>query len=173
MIPPCPRPGASINFDPVHAHQGIIGKHAGDGATAYFLVDDLGSSSDAASAAARTSRGIHTRSEELFGSELNRSCLMRVGIHWGNSLYVGQLVPGGRLDVTALGDAVNECARIQESAQPHETLASKALLEQFSSDATAVLGIDPDKLRYRLLSEISDTSQKAITVAGAIPVVAV
>jgi class 3 adenylate cyclase len=159
--------------DLVANHQGIIGKHAGDGASAYFLVDDLGSSSQAASAAARTARGIHERSEELFGSELDRSCLMRVGIHWGNSLYVGQLVPGGRLDVTALGDAVNECARIQESAQPHETLASKALIEQFSFDDAAILGIDPDKLRYRELSEISDTSDKAIAIAGTIPVVAV
>jgi class 3 adenylate cyclase len=154
-------------------HHGIIGKHAGDGASAYFLLDDVGSSSEAASAAARTARGIHERSERVFGSELDSPCLMRVGIHWGSSLYVGQLVPGGRLDVTALGDAVNECARIQESAQPHETLASKALIEQLSPDAAAGLGIDADKLRYRLLSEISDTDGKAVTIAGAIPVAVV
>jgi len=33
-----------------------------------------------------------------------------------------------RLEITALGDAVNECACIQESAQPGEILASKELL---------------------------------------------
>ena len=161
-------------IDDLVAHnQGIIGKHAGDGASAYFLVDDLGTASKAASATMHTARAIHERSEEVFGSELDRPCLMRVGIHWGNSLYVGQLVPGGRLDVTALGDAVNECARIQESAEPHETLASKGLIEELSSDDAAALGIDPDKLRYRLLSEIGDSHGKAVTIAGAIPVVAV
>lgn len=156
--------------DLVAHHQGIIGKHAGDGASAYFLVDDLGSSSKAASAAVRTARGIHERSDNVFGNELDSSYLMRVGIHWGSSLYVGQLVPGSRLDVTALGDAVNECARIEECAQPHKTLASKALIEQLSPDDAASLGIDPEKLRYRPLSEVGHLADKAIQIAGAIPV---
>jgi class 3 adenylate cyclase len=95
---------------------------------------------------------------------------MRVGIHWGSSFYLGQLVPGGRLDVTALGDAVNECARIQESAHPHETLASKALIEQLSSDDAASLGIDPEKVRYKPLLEVRDPADKAVQVAGTIPV---
>jgi class 3 adenylate cyclase len=151
-------------------NQGIVGKHAGDGASAYFLVEDLGSASKAAAAAVRTARGIHERSEEVFGDELDRSCMMRVGIHWGGSLYVGQLVPGGRLDVTALGDGVNECARIQECAHPHATLASKALVEQLSTDDAASLGIDPGKLRYRPLSEVADAAEKAVRVAGTIPV---
>lgn len=79
-------------------------------------------------------------------------------------------MPGGRLDVTALGDAVNECARIQECARPHETLASKALVEQLSPDDAASLGIDPEKIRYRPLSEVGDAADKAVQVAGAIPV---
>jgi class 3 adenylate cyclase len=154
----------------VARHEGIIGKHAGDGASAFFLVDHLGSASRAANAAVRTARGIHERSEEIFGDALDSSCLMRVGTHWGSSLYIGQLVPGGRLDVTALGDAVNECARIQESAHPHETLASKALLEHLSSDDAASLGIDPEKVRYRPLLEVGDLADKAVQVAGTIPV---
>jgi class 3 adenylate cyclase len=154
----------------VAQHEGIVGKHAGDGASAYFLVEDLGSASKAASAAVRTARGIHERSEEIFGDALDSSCLMRVGTHWGSSVYIGQLVPGGRLDVTALGDAVNECARIQESAHPHETLASKALIEHLSSDDAASLGIDPEKVRYRPLLEVGDLADKAVQVAGTIPV---
>jgi len=154
----------------VARHEGIVGKHAGDGASAYFLVEDLGSASKAASAAVRTARGIHERSEEIFGDALDSSCLMRVGAHWGSSLYIGQLVPGGRLDVTALGDAVNECARIQESAHPHETLASKALIEHLSSDDAASLGIDPEKVRYRPLLEVGDLTDKAVQAAGTIPV---
>jgi class 3 adenylate cyclase len=154
----------------VARHEGIVGKHAGDGASAFFLVDDLGSASPAASAAVRTAHGIHERSEDVFGEVVDSSCLMRVGIHWGSSLYIGQLVPGGRLDVTALGDAVNECARIEESAHPHETLASKALIEHLSPDDAASLGIDPEKLRYRPLSDVADVADKSVQVAGTIPV---
>jgi class 3 adenylate cyclase len=150
--------------------QGIVGKHAGDGASAFFLVDDLGSKSEAVSAAVRTARGIHKHSEEIFGELLDSSCLMRIGVHWGSSLYIGQLVPGGRLDVTALGDPVNECARIQECADPHQTLASKQVIEHLSPDEAAGLGIDPEKIRYRPLAEVDFASDKAITVAGAIPV---
>jgi class 3 adenylate cyclase len=158
-------------IDGLVAHnQGIVGKHAGDGASAFFLVGDLGSSSQAASAAIRTARAIHDRSDDIFGTILDGSCLMRVGIHWGSSLYIGQLVPGGRLDITALGDTVNECARIQECADPRQTLASKELIEHLTPDDGASLGIDADKIRYRPLADIEDASEKAIAVAGAIPV---
>jgi class 3 adenylate cyclase len=154
----------------VACEQGIVGKHAGDGASAFFLVDDLGSGSEAVCAAARTARGIHERSEEIFGELLDSSCLMRVGIHWGSSLYIGQLMPGGRLDVTALGDAVNECARIQECADPHQTLASKALIEQLSDNDAAALGIDPEKIRYLPLSDLPNATEKTIAAAGTMPV---
>lgn len=151
-------------------NQGIVGKHAGDGASAFFLVGDLGSPSQAAAAAIRTAGAIHDRSEDIFGTTLDSSCLMRVGVHWGSSLYIGQLVPGGRLDITALGDAVNECARIQECADPHQTVASKQLIEHLSPDDAASLGIDADKIRYRPLADVEDVSEKAVAVAGAIPV---
>ncbi|MCA1705630.1 MAG: hypothetical protein LC808_21175, partial [Actinobacteria bacterium] len=84
----------------VASNSGIVGKHAGDGASAFFLVHDLGSPSAAAAAAIRTARAIHGLSEEVFSDVLDEPCQMRVGLHWGGSLYMGQLVPGGRLDVT-------------------------------------------------------------------------
>lgn len=155
----------------VAQNEGIVGKHAGDGASAFFLVDDLGSPSSVVSAAIRTAQGIHERSHEIFGNVLDTSCLMRVGIHWGGSLYIGQLVPGGRLDVTALGDAVNECARIQESAAPHQTLASKELIERLSSDDAAELGLDPDRFRYVPLAHIPGATDKAIAGSGTIAVI--
>lgn len=157
----------------VAENSGIIGKHAGDGASAFFLVEDLGSASGAARAAVRTARLIHERSEQVFGEVLDSPCLMRVGIHWGNALYIGQLVPGGRLDVTALGDPVNECARIQECAERHQTLASKSLVERLDADHAAAVGIDPDKVRYRLVRDLSQGPEKAVTTVGAIPVTAV
>ncbi len=158
-------------IDALVAHnRGIVGKHAGDGASAFFLVSDLGSPSQAASAAIRTARAIHDRTEDISGATLESPCLMRVGAHWDSSLYIGQLIPGGRLDVTALGDAVNECARIQDCAEPHQTLASKQLIERLSADDAANLGFDGDKIRYVPLTELEGATDKAIAGAGAIPV---
>jgi class 3 adenylate cyclase len=45
--------------DTVAAECGIVGKHVGDGMTAFFLTDDLGMASHAAAAAIRTAREMH------------------------------------------------------------------------------------------------------------------
>jgi class 3 adenylate cyclase len=95
---------------------------------------------------------------------------MKVGLHWGASLYMGQLVPGGRLDVTALGDEVNEAARIQECAEPDQTLASKQLLERLSSEDAGALGLDLEKETYQPVSTLPSAPDKAIEDAGALPV---
>jgi class 3 adenylate cyclase len=156
----------------VARNDGVVGKHAGDGATAFFLVDELGSASRAAAAAIRAARGVHERSAGVFDEGLDAPCSMRVGVHWGSSLYIGQLVPGGRLDVTALGDAVNECARIQECAQPQQTLASKELIERLSDEDAAAIGVDAEKVRYRPLAELPGAGEKARLSTGAISVTA-
>jgi class 3 adenylate cyclase len=152
---------------------GIVGKHAGDGASAYFLVDDVGSPSAAARAAVRAARRIHEISHDVFSEVLESPCQMKVGLHWGGSLYMGQLVPGGRLDVTALGDEVNEAARIQECAQAHETLISKQLVEQLTSEHSASLGFDLEKLTYKTIAELPDVPEKVVRDAGGIPVTSV
>ncbi|MEA2498239.1 MAG: adenylate cyclase [Actinomycetota bacterium] len=158
-------------FDHVVAEEaGIIGKHAGDGASAFFLVDHLESASKAASAAVRASRAIHEISEQVFREVVDSECVMKIGVHWGGSLYMGQLVPGGRLDVTALGDEVNEAARVQETAGPGETLASKHLLEQMLPDDAAALGLDLEKLAYHPLSDAERASEKAIRDAGGLAI---
>jgi class 3 adenylate cyclase len=116
-------------------HLGIVGKHVGDGATAFFLADDVGSSSAAARAAIDAARGVSEAAgraakevAEETGLIQSTELKVNVGVHWGGTLYMGQLVTGGRLEVTALGDAVNECARIQQSAREGEVLASKNLI---------------------------------------------
>jgi class 3 adenylate cyclase len=159
--------------DTVAANEGIIGKHAGDGASAFFLVDDLGSPSRATRAALATARRVHELAGEIFETAIDSPCLMRVGVHWGGTLYMGQLVPGGRLDVSALGDEVNECARIQEVAVKDQTLASKQLLEQLTSDDAAALGLDLEKIQYSLLSEVEDAPEKAVRDAGGLSVASV
>jgi class 3 adenylate cyclase len=149
---------------------GIVGKHAGDGASAFFLTEDLGSPSRAAAAALKAAREIHSVSHEIFESYGSGECQMKVGIHWGANLFMGQLVPGGRLDVTALGDEVNEAARIQECALPHQTLASKQVVEQLTDDDAADLGLDIEKTRFTVVSDLEGATEKAVRDAGGIAV---
>jgi class 3 adenylate cyclase len=159
------------------AHKGIVGKHAGDGVTAFFLADDLGSPSAAARAAIEAGRAIANGAGKVakeVGEETGlieaADCVINVGIHWGGTLYMGQLVTGGRLEVTALGDPVNECARIQESAREGDILASKQLVENLTDDDAGALKLDPDALVYRTIGELSSSSEKAKRDAGGIPV---
>ena len=156
---------------------GIVGKHAGDGVTAFFLSDDLGSDSTAVRAAIQAARKITegaARAAKEVGEDTglieSADCSVNVGLHWGGALYMGQLVTGGRLEVTALGDRVNEAARIQESARDGEVLASKSLLEHLSDDDAAALGIDPDSVIYRTVAELESATDKALRDAGGIPV---
>jgi class 3 adenylate cyclase len=156
---------------------GIVGKHAGDGASALFLADELGSDSAAARAALESARRLPAVAEQA-AAEIrdagvpieSTDCVLRVGVHWGPGLYVGQIVTGGRLEVTALGDEVNEAARIEQSADPGQVLASKPLLERLNDEDAAALGIDPERVAYRTLSDLPGVDEKATRDAGALPV---
>lgn len=149
-------------------HRGIVGKHAGDGVTSFFLADDLGSSSRAARAAIEAARDISIAvadAAKAIGEDTGLidgvGCAVNVGVHWGGHLYMGQLVTGGRLEVTALGDRVNECARIQESAQDGQVLASKSLVENLDDADAAALDLDPDGVLYRAVEDLPGASDKA------------
>lgn len=156
---------------------GIVGKHAGDGATAFFLADEFGSASGAVKAAIEAARDIGvavgTSAKEIADEtgliEANE-CLVNVGLHWGGTLYMGQLVTGGRLEVTALGDEVNECARIQSAARDGQVLASKMLLEHLDVEDARELRINPDMVLYQPLAEIPGCPEKSATDAGSVPV---
>ena len=163
--------------DVVIREKGIVGKHAGDGLTAFFLCEDLGSDSVAARAAITAARKITeaaARAAKEVGDETglieSADCNVNVGLHWGGALYMGQLVTGGRLEVTALGDRVNEAARIQESARDGEVLASKSLIEHLTDEDAAALGLDADGVIYRTVSELDSATDKAVRDAGGIPV---
>jgi len=155
--------GVTTAFDALVArHGGIVGKHAGDGASAYFLTEGHGSDSDAALAALRT---VQELSEAVAGVvadlaetgvELRpEDCRMNVGAHWGSDLFIGQVVTGGRLEVTALGDEVNECARVEQVASGGQRLVTKALVERLDPDAAEALGLRPRTLTYRLLADLA------------------
>jgi class 3 adenylate cyclase len=106
--------------DEVIARHGIVGKHAGDGTIAFFLAEDAGGAAEAAGAAVEVARAIPAAADraarEVEDLLEPGEKAVNVGVHWGGSLYMGQVVTRGRLEVTALGDEVNECARIQQAA---------------------------------------------------------
>jgi class 3 adenylate cyclase len=155
--------------DVIIEHGGIVGKHAGDGAVAFFLVDDLGSPSAAARAAIEAAFEAGAAVREA-ASETGQELALNIGLHWGGTLYMGQLVTDGRLEVTALGDEVNECARIQQSARDSCVLASKPLVEHLDPGDARAVGVDPDAARYEALAELAGATEKAARDAGALAV---
>jgi class 3 adenylate cyclase len=142
---------------------GIVGRHAGDGVVAFFLPETIGSESAAARSciiAARTLQGVLAdvaQRSELAPSELS----LRFGLHWGATLYMGRLNTRGRSEVTALGDEMNETARIEACASGGRALASKSLIERLNQTDANELGLDHRRLTYTPLSELATATDKA------------
>lgn len=67
---------------------------------------------------------------------------LRFGLHWGSTLYAGRLLTAGRAEVTALGDEVNEAARIEACAAGARVLVSRDLVARLDPSDAPVLGID-------------------------------
>ena len=151
---------------------GIVGRHAGDGVVAFFLAETAGSESVAARScitAARTLRGrlddIAARSE-IGASELS----LRFGLHWGATLYIGRILTVGRSEVTALGDEVNEAARIEACATGGRTLAAKPLIERLNPADADALGLATRHTTYTPLAELATATDKARRDAPSIAV---
>ena len=153
-------------------HGGVVGKHVGDGVTAFFLSETHGTDAGAARACIEAARLIQTATDwiaDRAGLE-HGDVTVRFGMHWGASLYVGRLLTSGRLEVTALGDEVNEGARIEPCAAGGQRLASKQLIERLGADDYAALEIDPVRLVYTPLAELEGSSEKARRDAATISV---
>ena len=69
--------------------------------------------------------------------------MLRFGLHWGSTLFVGNITTAGRTEVTALGDEVNEAARIEACATGGLALASKSLIERLNADDAATAPTAP------------------------------
>jgi len=161
----------------VIAHKGIVGKHAGDGVTAFFLADDFASASECAAAAIEAAHQVRLTACRVADEHADRTglfdgsdCAINLGLHWGGTLYMGQIVTGGRLEVTALGDEVNEGARIQQSARDGALLASKALVERLAAEDGRRIGVDPEEVVYTTVAELPGVDAKAMRDAGTLPV---
>ena len=142
---------------------GLVGRHVGDGTVAFFLAESAGSESAAARACVEAARALrHATAEVAARCELGADELvLRFGLHWGATLFVGQILTSGRAEVTALGDEVNEGARIEACATGGRALASKELLERLDSDDAAELGLDPDHVTYTPLADLPTATEKA------------
>jgi class 3 adenylate cyclase len=95
---------------------------------------------------------------------------VRAGLHWGATPFIGSIITIGRSEVTALGDEVNEAARIEACASGGRVLASKTLLERLDTDDATALGIDPDLASYTQLADLATATEKARRDAPAIAV---
>ena len=82
---------------------GLVGRHVGDGVVAFFLAETTGSESAAARAcisAARALRGALGEVATRSGLEPD-DIVLRFGLHWGSTLYVGAVTRAAELEVTA------------------------------------------------------------------------
>jgi len=151
---------------------GLVGRHVGDGVGAFFLADTAGSESAAAQNCITAVRTLREAVDEVAArSDLQREdVVLRFGLHWGANLYVGNISTAGRSEVNALGDQVNEAARIEACASGGRALASKDLVERLEPDAAAALDLDPDRITYTALGDLSTATEKARRDAPAIAV---
>ena len=151
---------------------GLVGRHVGDGVVAFFLALNAGSESGAARACITAARALRSAVTEVAArSDLAPDDLvLRFGLHWGSTLYVGQISTSGRTEVTGLGDEVNEAARIEACATGGRALASKDLMERLDDEDAVALGLDPRHVTYTALGALSTATDKARRDAPAIAV---
>jgi class 3 adenylate cyclase len=151
---------------------GLVGRHVGDGVVAFFLAETAGSESAAARGCISAARALREAVAEVAArSELSaEEVVLRFGLHWGSNLYVGNISSAGRSEVTALGDEVNEAARIEACASGGRALASKDLIERLDPEDAAALELDPDQVTYTALGELQTATEKARRDAPTIPV---
>jgi class 3 adenylate cyclase len=151
---------------------GLVGRHVGDGVVAFFLAETAGSESVAARGCIAAARALREALAEVTArSRLQpEDVVLRFGLHWGSNLYVGNVSTAGRSEVTALGDEVNEAARIEACATGGRALASKDLIERLDPEDAAALDLDPDRVTYTPLGELTTATEKARRDAPTIPV---
>ena len=140
---------------------GLVGRHVGDGLTAFFPAELAGGEAEAARKALVTARALPAA---VLGAAATVSgageVLVNVAVHWGATVRLGTMLTAARFEVTALGDEVNEAARMEACASGGRLLCSKALIERLDDDDAAALGVDPDA-SYMTLGDVPGAPDKA------------
>jgi class 3 adenylate cyclase len=152
--------------------EGVVGRHTGDGFVGLFLADTTRSESAAARSCITAAMSLRDAlAETVDRSEIPLSDVsLRFGLHWGATLYVGAISSAGRSEVTALGDEMNEAARIEACATGGRVLASKSLIERLNRADAQALGLDTGRVTYTPLAELPTATDKARRDAPAIAV---
>lgn len=94
--------------------------------------------------------------------------VLRSGAHFGATLTIGQLLTAGRADVTALGDEVDETARIEACATGGRALGSKALVERVDPGEAEALGLVHPS--FTMLTDLEIATERAKRDAPALSV---
>ena len=140
---------------------GLVGRHVGDGLTAFYPAELFESEADAARAALATALRLREAVASVAATVPGAGeVLINAGVHWGDTVRLGAVITAARFEVTALGEEVNEAARIEACASGGRVLASKALLERLDDDTIAGLGIDMD-VSYETLADVAGAPDKA------------
>jgi len=139
--------------------RGIVGKHADGGVMAFFLAADAGSPSRAVRMAVEAAREVTAVTVRILEGALDDSAgghggSVRMGLHWGEAVYVGQVLTAGRLEVIAVGSEMDEAAQIERCAASGQILASKDLLDRLARSDVARLRLPLRELRFRSLGEL-------------------
>ena len=117
----------ALMADSVLIHGGMVDKFLGDGLMALFGAP-LASERHAESAV-RAGLHILMQVEALSASYHGAKLAVGVGIHTGEAV-VGSVGSSARLEYTAIGDAVNVAARLQELAKPGTLVVSEAVMRE-------------------------------------------
>ncbi len=110
----------------VHRFEGTINQYTGDGVMALFgapIAHEDGPRR-AAHAALAIQQGLHELSQEL-QAQRGFPFEMRIGLNTG-LVVVGKIGDDLRMDYTAVGDATNVAARMQQLARPGSVVVSEA-----------------------------------------------
>jgi len=115
----------------------MVGRHVGDGVTAFFLAESAGSESAAARASISAARALRAAVTEVAArSDLPpEEVQVRIGLHWGSTLYVGNITTEGRSEVIDEGDpdlVVLDVRTPEEFAEAH--LADAILIDIYEPD---------------------------------------
>ena len=151
---------------------GLVGRHAGDGVVSVYLAEHAGSESGAARACLGAMRALREATADVAARSglAPEDVVLRFGLHWGATLHVGQITTAARMEINALGDEMNETARIEACAGGGRGLASKALVERLEREDALAVGIDPDRVVYTALGDLPTATEKARRDAPAIAV---